>query len=137
VKSVSALDIAVKESGELRFRERAHARRLEVAVLEEHERRDAADAEFRRYHLVLVDVDLRHLEAAVVLPGDVVQDRCDRLAWAAPLGPVIHQYGSFGLQDFRLERVVGDVVDGSSSGAAGTCHGSSGVITGRTLLWGR
>src|SRR6266480_5334811 len=61
---VSISDVAVKEGGELRLRERPDARRLDVAVLEQHQRRDAADAELRRHALVLVDVDLGDLQPA-------------------------------------------------------------------------
>src|SRR5258708_19660731 len=57
-------DVAVKESRELRFRERAHPGGLDVAVLEEHQRRDSPDAELGRHALVLVDVDFPDLEAA-------------------------------------------------------------------------
>src|SRR5205823_4446459 len=67
-------DVAVKESRELGFRERAHAGGLDVAVLEEHQRRDAPDAELGRHALVLVDVDLGDLQAAFVLFRDLVQD---------------------------------------------------------------
>src|SRR5437763_942847 len=83
-------DVAVKESSELRFRERTDPGRLDVAVLEEHQRRDSPDAELGRHVLVLVDVDLGDLQAALVLLGDLVQDRRDRLAGPAPFGPVIH-----------------------------------------------
>src|SRR6476661_6174533 len=65
-------DVAVKECGELRFRERAHPGRLDVAVLEKHQCRDSPDAELGRHALVLVDVDLRDLEAAFVLLGHLV-----------------------------------------------------------------
>src|SRR5205814_9774640 len=50
-------DVAVKEGGELGLRQRADTGRLDVAVLEEHQGRDAPDTELRRHVLVLVDVD--------------------------------------------------------------------------------
>ena len=65
---LTSLDIAVNEGGELRFRQRADLGGLDVAVLEQHQRRDAADAELRRRRLVLVDVDLGDFEAALRIP---------------------------------------------------------------------
>src|SRR6185436_332317 len=124
-------DIAVKEGGELRFGERADAGRLDVAVLEQHQRGDAADAELGRRLLVLVDVDLRDLEAPLVLLRHLVEDRRDRLAGAAPLRPVVDQHRGVGLQDLGLESVVGHALDGVAG------HGSSGDVAGRLLLWGR
>src|SRR6266478_110055 len=104
-------DVAVKESRELRFRERAHPGGLDVAVLEEHQRRDSPDAELGRHALVLVDVDFRDLEAALVLLGDLVQDRRDRLAGAAPFRPVIHQHRGLGLEDLGIKAIVGHMMD--------------------------
>src|SRR3970040_1075697 len=62
-QSVKASDVAVKESRELGFGQRADAGSLDVAVLEQHQRRNAAAAEFRRRLLVIVDVDLGDLQA--------------------------------------------------------------------------
>src|SRR5436190_544004 len=106
---VRRLDIAVKESGELRFGKRADPGRLDVAVLEEHQRRNSADAELRRRVLVLIDIDLCHLEAPLVFLRHFVEDRGDRLARPAPLGPVVDQHGRIGLQHLGLERLVGDM----------------------------
>src|SRR4029079_7655755 len=126
------LDIAVKERGELRLRQRADAGRLDVAVLEQHQRRNAADAEARRHLLVVVDVDLRYLQAAAIFLGHFFQDRGNGLARTAPLRPVIDEDGDLGLQDLGLEAVVGDLLD------FGTAHGSSGAVAGgMPLLWGR
>src|SRR5216683_2782955 len=115
---VSILDVAVKEGGELRLRERPDARRLDVAVLEQHQRRDTADAELRRHALVLIHVDLGDLQPALVFPGDLVEDRRDGLAGAAPFGPVVHQHRGVRLQDLGVESVVGDMA------YVGTAHGS-------------
>src|SRR4051812_49947505 len=60
---VARLDVAVNEGRELGLRERADLRGLDRAVLEEHQGRDAADAVLGRRRLVLVDVELRHLQA--------------------------------------------------------------------------
>src|SRR5690348_16549601 len=89
-------DIAVNEGGELGFRQGPDLGRLEVAVLEEHQGRDAADAVLGRGRLVLVDVELRDLEAPRVLRGDLVERRCDHLAGPAPLRPIVHEDRSLG-----------------------------------------
>src|SRR5918997_4492069 len=88
-QSLKASDVAVKKGRELGLGQRADAGGLDVAVLEQHQRRDAADAELGRRQLVLVDVDLRDLQPPFVLLRHFVEDRRDRLARAAPLGPVI------------------------------------------------
>src|SRR5947207_14697242 len=115
---VRGLDIAVKKGRELGLRQRPDARRLDIAVLEQHQRRNAADAELRRYLLVLVDVDLGDLQPPVVLLRHLVEDRCDRLARPAPFGPVVDQHRRVGLEDFGLESVVGNMA------YVGTAHGS-------------
>src|SRR5262249_31185016 len=84
-------DIAVNEGRELRLRERAHFLGLERAVLEQHQRGNAAHVIFRRRRGILVDVELGDLEATRVFGGDMVQGRRDHLAGSAPLGPVVHQ----------------------------------------------
>ena len=48
--------MTVDEGRQLRLRQRADLRRRELAILEEHQGRDAADAELRRDVAVLVDV---------------------------------------------------------------------------------
>src|SRR5882672_8100736 len=73
-------DVAVKEGRELRLGQRADPGRLDVAVLEQHQRRDSPDAELRRHVLVLVDVDFGDLEAPFVLLGDLFEDGGDRFA---------------------------------------------------------
>src|SRR5436190_12938521 len=59
---VARSDMAVNKRGELRFGDCADLRRLHRTVLENHQRRDAADSIFRRRALVLVDVQLRDLQ---------------------------------------------------------------------------
>src|SRR5687768_4192130 len=128
--SLRASDVAVKESSELGLGQGAHAGRLHVAVLEQHERRDAADAELGWGLLILVDVDLGDLQPALVLLGDFIEDRRDRLARTAPLRPVIDQHRGVGLQYLGLERIVGYALDGVAR------HGSSGIVAGRALIKG-
>jgi hypothetical protein len=49
---------AVNEGSELRFGQRADLGRFDIAALEQHQGRDAADAVLGRGRLVVVDVDL-------------------------------------------------------------------------------
>jgi hypothetical protein len=63
--------------------------------------------EFGKMH----DVHLGDLQSTAVVLGDLVEDRGDHLAGAAPFGPVVHQDGLVGLQDIAFERGVGHVLD--------------------------
>ncbi len=105
----SPSQIAINESRQLGLGNRTNLGRLNVAALEQHQGRNAADTKFRRRIGVLIDVQLRHLEAAVILIGDLVQDRCNHLARTAPVGPVIHQHRPVGLDYFLFKGVVGHV----------------------------
>ena len=121
----------------MRFRERPDAGRLDVAVLEQHQRRNAADAEARRNLLVLVDVDLGYLEPPAVFLGHLFKDRSNRLAGTAPLGPVIDQHRDLGLEDFGLETVIGNVLDGlTAHGSSGSCSGLLQVVAGDVAIMG-
>src|SRR5687767_1500622 len=136
-QSLKASDVAVKKGRELGLGQRADAGRLDVAVLEQHQGRDAADAELGRRELVLVDVDLGDLQPALVFLGHLVEDRRDRLARPAPLGPVVDQHRGVGLQDLGLEGVVGDTADGRSGTAGGGArHGLLGGWCGKTFIMG-
>jgi hypothetical protein len=57
----------------------------------------------------MVDVDLGDLELALVARGEIVEDRRDHLARAAPFGPEIHEHGLAGVEDLILELVVVDM----------------------------
>src|SRR5579871_2556453 len=105
------LDVGLDECSELRLGHGADLLGLHRAAFEDHERRDAADAVLLGDLLVLVDVDLGYLELARVVPGDLVQDRGDHLAGAAPLGPVIYQHGDIGVQHVGLETGVAGIDD--------------------------
>src|SRR5690349_5802453 len=105
------LDVAVNKCGELGFGQGADLGRFDGAVLEKHERGDAADAVLRRRGLVFVDVELGHLEAAGVFLRHLIENRGDHLARAAPFGPIVHQHRSGGLQYLGVETLVGHVMD--------------------------
>ena len=55
-----------------------------------------------------IRVELHDLHAAVVLAGEIVEDRCDRLARPAPGCPDVDHDGDVGLQHLGLERGIGD-----------------------------
>src|SRR5688500_5830902 len=63
-----------------------------LALRVQDQRRDALDAEPPADLGMLVDVELCDLDALVGL-GDVLQDRRDRTAGRAPLGPEVHEHG--------------------------------------------
>src|SRR5690606_37811333 len=82
-----------------------------VAALEQHEGRDAADAELGGSVLVFVDVQFYDLELAGILLGNFVENGGDHLARTTPLGPVVHQYRRLRLQHFGLEIAVSHVMN--------------------------
>jgi len=73
------------------------------AATEKQEGRNAADVELRGRLRVLVDIELDHAQAALVLAGDLVEQRSDHLARTTPFGPEIEQYGLLGSDDIGLE----------------------------------
>ena len=100
--------MAVDERGELRLRHRTHFRCLDRAALEQHQRRDATHVVLRRDAGILVDVDLRDRDLVFVLGRDLVEDRGNHLAGAAPFSPEIEQHGLVGFQDVLAEcRITG------------------------------
>src|SRR5690348_5269561 len=112
--------------------------RLHLAVLEHHQGRDAAHIVVARGLLVLVDVDLGYLEATAVARREVVEQRRDHLARAAPFGPEVDQHGAIGLEDLILElrvahmrNILAHGTSPADSGAAGRPGGTTGPRAGR------
>src|SRR5687768_9214612 len=70
-------ELLVDESGELGLAHRADLGRGQLAVLEQHQRGDAADAELGGDVAVLVHVHLGDLQLAFVGVGDLVEDGRD------------------------------------------------------------
>src|SRR5262249_21134325 len=105
------LDVAVEERGELRLRQRADFRRFDFAVLEQHQRRDAANAITRRRLLIRVDVHLADFDAIAVFACDLFQDRRDHLAWPTPFGPVVDEDRLVRLEYVFVEAGITDVDD--------------------------
>ena len=104
-------DLLVDEGGQLRLAQCANLGGGELAALEQHQRWNAADAEFVRNHTVLVDVHLGNLQAPLVSGRHLIKDGRDHAAGAAPFGPVVHQHRLVGLEDVGFKTAVGDVLD--------------------------
>src|SRR5215470_12129858 len=96
---------------ELRARHRAHELTDDAATLEDQEGRDRPHAVLLRDDLVVIDVHLRDLEAALVLVGEGVDRRCDLLAGATPDGPKIDERGNVRLEDLGFEVLIGELLD--------------------------
>src|SRR5690606_13074849 len=79
-----------------------------LAILVEDHRRDRDDAKLAGDTLIFVDVDLRNLERARLLLGDLVQDRTDDAARATPRRPEVDEHRGIGIDDFILEGRVAD-----------------------------
>src|SRR5690606_40677955 len=82
-----------------------------LAILEQHQGGNAANAVLGRGILVFVDVELGDRQAAGVFGGDFFQDGGDHFARATPGGPVIDQHRLAGLDHIGLEACVADVLD--------------------------
>src|SRR5581483_4314309 len=92
---------------QLRFRHVADQPLDRLAVLEHDERGDAHHAELLGDLRVLIDVDLRDLQLALLLAGDLLDDRRDHAARAAPGRPEIDEDRLLCGQHLVLERAVG------------------------------
>ena len=79
----------------------------QLTALEDEERRDAADAEAGRDLRVLVDVELGHLGLALVLVGELIDERSDLLARTTPRRREVDEDGDVGLEDQLVEVDVG------------------------------
>ena len=94
-----------QEFADLAFRHRAGEAVHDLATLDQEDGGHRTDLEGRGDFLFLVHVDLGQHEAAVVLAGQLFQDRTQGLARPAPGCPEVHQYGGLlgFLQDFGFE----------------------------------
>src|SRR6185436_3209621 len=91
----------------------------DLTVAEQQQRRDGHDLVLRGGLDVLVGVELDDLQLGP-LAGDLLDDRGDHAARAAPGSPEVHQHGLVGLDDLRLEVRIGDLVD---AGHVAPCRG--------------
>ena len=78
--------------GKPAFRQRPRLGCRELAVLEDHQRRDRAHIVARRRPMVLIDVELDDLDLAVELLGDLLERRRNLPAGAAPFGPEVDHH---------------------------------------------
>jgi hypothetical protein len=133
VRRLCRHDAVVREEfAQLAFRQCAGESVDKLAALDEVDGRDRTHLERAGELLFLVDVDLRQAERAVVFVGEFFEDRAERLAGPAPLGPEVDKHGHLqrALQDIGFEGVGGGVenVRGSSGG-----HGGSQAGDGRQM----
>ena len=110
-QKIARSKIAVKKCCQLRFAQRTDLGRIHIAVLEQHEGGNTADTVAWRGLLVLVDVEFAYLQAALILLGNFLENRCNHLAWTTPFRPVIDQHGPFSLQYVGFEGIVRNVVN--------------------------
>src|SRR5690606_9297905 len=79
---------------------------------------------------VFVDVDLDDVQLARVVTRNLVEDRGDHLARAAPFGPVIDEHRLVGLQYVLLERCIGYVLDGHFCSCKSGKHSTEAAASG-------
>src|SRR6056297_74935 len=84
----------------------AGAVRDHLAILEDEQRRDAADAHGGGGVRVAVNVDLGDLDLAAHFFGQFFEGRTDLLARATPFGPEIDHDGNVGVLNFCVECLV-------------------------------
>ena len=94
--------LLVDECRQLCFAHGADLGGSQLAILEDHERRDAANTEFGRNFPVFVDIHLGDLQFALVGAGHFIENGRNHLAGAAPFGPVVDQYRCARFQDIGL-----------------------------------
>src|ERR1700746_796715 len=79
----------------------------DLAAGEHVQRRDQHDPVLLRGLRVLLDVQLDHVDLVGVLLGDLLEDRGNHAARAAPLGPVVHDDRLAVLDDLGIESRIG------------------------------
>ena len=86
------LHVRLEHGADRRFRLGTGKAVHRLAVLEQHNGRQAANAELGDHLLFHVAVDLGQQQFALVALGDLRQQGHQCLAWRTPLGPEIHQH---------------------------------------------
>ena len=81
---------------------------FDETVLEEHQSWNTAYAIFHGNILILFDVELDQVQAALILVSDLIEDRRDRLARSAPLSPEVYQYWYLRVENFIVPGVLGN-----------------------------
>jgi hypothetical protein len=80
----------------------------DLPALEHQQGRDAPNAVLRGDFRVLIDVQLDDLDLSSEFGGDFLERGRNHAAGAAPLGPEIHHDRLGGVENLRLECVVGN-----------------------------
>src|SRR2546426_8390932 len=101
-----------------------------LAVFEEEHRRDRCDSESLRSPRAFIDVQLSEAEARRVGARDLLEDRGDSVARAAPLGPEIDE-DETRFPDLRIKRHVREL--NRSDQALVTGFGKEAVISSRSF----
>ena len=78
----------------------------DFAILEQHERGDAADAVALCGVWRVIDVELSNFDRPLVLAGELLDDGRNLAAGAAPRCPKIDEHRAIGIENFALEIVV-------------------------------
>src|SRR5690349_21729332 len=109
--------VSLDQGFELRLEIALHVRAVadgpvgRLPVLEDDHGRDRHDPELHRRRRVLVDVHLHDLDLVAQLAVDLLHDRGDHPARAAPGGPEVDQHRLVGLEDLALELCIADGLD--------------------------
>src|SRR5271156_1710090 len=85
------------------FRNVTHDLFLHLPALEHQQGRDAAHAITHGRSAVVVDVHLADFHSALIVLGQLFNDRSDRAARTAPTRPEVYQDGSLGLENILIE----------------------------------
>jgi hypothetical protein len=103
--------VTLQEFAHGRFRQRAHEAVDHLAVLDQHDSRQAAHAECRGQLHLRIRVDLGQPDRAVVAGHDLFEDRRQGFARPAPCRPEVHEHGRGQrcLDDLGLEVEFGSV----------------------------
>src|SRR5262249_4143805 len=97
--------------GQLLLRCRADLTRCDLAVLDQHQRRDLQDAVPGGSIRILVNVELDDLDLVAELARDLFKRRRDHAAGATPFGPKIHDHRFGRLQNIRFKTSVRHFAD--------------------------
>jgi len=82
---------------------------LHFAVFEEQEKGNGAHVVFHCEVTCVVDVNLADFGLIAEFAGELIDDRADHFAGAAPFGPEIDENGHGGIDDFGVEIGFGEI----------------------------
>jgi hypothetical protein len=94
---------AVKAGLEIALAARANDLVGDLAFIEQQQGGNGANAVLGGERLVFVNVHFADFHLAIVFVGQLVEERRDHFARAAPLGPEIHEHGQWRLQNLLRE----------------------------------